>query len=256
MSTHSRYKLVQRNALHYTKSMMSKKKGFGRLVSKYRKERLKENQDQMGEHLGKPREYISMIETGAIFPTYEFCDKLAALFRLEDGERKEFYAAAAGERLINWKANTNFYKEVGEPRIIFEHNFEEMTRTTEEDDIIAIPIFDYPDKKIAPPFEDHNPGKFIKLSNMFTSNNYYALFYRETYSTNELNFRAGDLIFIDPLFDRINSGDIVLVKIYDEVVFRRYSILQIEEEFKIQFLPFPTAGQPYFDIKEDILVTL
>lgn len=225
--------------------MNEKRRSFGELLIYYRKTRLKANQEELADRISMTREYISLMERGQKPPAFQICEKLATIFLLDDTERQEFYAAAALERLL--ESDKDFYKVLGAPQL----------HTKENEDAIAIkggtkiPIFSYPKTRLIPPYEDKKPKQHILLSNVFASERYYGLFYKDTYSTNEISLKTGDLVIIDPLFERLKTGDNVLVKLFDEVVIRQYSILQIDNRFEIQFLPFPPASTNSFDFNKD-----
>ena len=69
------------------------------------------------------------------------------------------------------------------------------------------------------------------------------MLFKDSYTTNEIPFRIGDILIIDPLFEMLQKDDWVIVKINNEVSIKRYYLYQTEETFKAQFLPTPPAEE-------------
>jgi transcriptional regulator with XRE-family HTH domain len=221
-------------------------KRFGTLVANYRKNRLGISQEQLAIKIKSNREYIASYEGGLRSPSFDMCMHLSNIFKLTEKERGDFLRAAVESKVKQSKNNEPFFSAVGKPSLVFN------SKSNEEDTIKNIPIFNYPKKRIAPPFLDIIPESNFVISDITISDNCYAVLFKESFSTNENPFRIGDMLIIDPVFEMLQNGDWVLVEVHNEVSIKRYSLFQTEETFNVQFLPAPPAtALDFFDFNKD-----
>jgi transcriptional regulator with XRE-family HTH domain len=229
----------------YLNTIMENK--FGKLLKFYR-ERTNKTLYFVAEKIKKTKSYLSQVESGRAFPPgYEICAKLVKLFKLTDNEKLEFMAAAVTGR--QQERDKPFYDELGA------QYFEKLTKRsliTELKGNTIIPVFEYPKKKIVPPYNEMETISHINISEIISSNGYYGIFYNKEAHTESVGFSSQDLLIIDPLQELTQDGDIVLVRINNKVVVRKIDILKTSDSAFIQFTPHLAEAMDLFDLKKDI----
>jgi transcriptional regulator with XRE-family HTH domain len=222
------------------------KKTFGQLIKKYRKN-LRYSQEDVAKLLSLSRTTIADFERAAVKPpAFPLCEKLAFILNINEIEKQDFFHIAAIERLLpNDKNDKPFYSYL----------LGQEPSSTDIDTLNKnkIPIVEYPKEKITPPYANLTPTGYVSIEQAIATERFYGLYYKEeTLVSDKTEFTDGDLIIIDPLFERLKSGSFVLVNIFGNVVIRQYEVLSIHDEVFFQFVPYPpTAEQPFFDPSVD-----
>lgn len=219
---------------------------FGKLLKFYR-ERLNKKLYWVAQKLKKTKSYLSQIESGRTFPPgYDICIKLAKLFELNENETLEFLAAAVIGR--QQEKDKPFYDYIG-PQY-----FEKLTNRSLVSELKGrgiVPVFEYPKKKITPPYSEKEIISHINISEIVNSKSYYGIFYKKEAHTESIGFSNNDLLIIDPIQDNLEQGDVVLVKIQNKVVIRKSDILKTSESTFVQFTPHLVESMDLFDLKKD-----
>ena len=83
---------------------------FSELLQKYH-ERSRLNKTELAKLLDKHITYILQLEKGKRPPPFILCKKMVDIFKLNEDEKRDFYAAAICERTED--SDKLFFKEIG-----------------------------------------------------------------------------------------------------------------------------------------------
>ena len=126
----------------------------------------------------------------------------------------------------------------------------------------TIPLLTLPTERVTPPYPSPLIMNQITISEIINQD-YYAIFYPGQYSE-EIGFKTKDILIIDPCYDRITSGELVLVRCETTIDIKRYFALQTPQNPLIQFKPetpnqttlFSADDHPSFSIFGKVVFSL
>lgn len=207
---------------------------FGKLLHQFRA-RKNRSIAWIAEVIKGSSSLVSFIEAGKRSPFgFEECSRLADRLEMSEDEKDQFLATAAFEHLSEKDLPFYHYFGISDFSILIKNR---KNRN--------IPIFEYPKQQVLPPYKNILPISFLN-DKLPLEKPYFGVIYNEPEEL-DLDFKKGDILILDPQFKTLNSGDFVLVKIGNRVIFRRYKEIGSGADAFCQFLPtVPTEEEQIF----------
>ena len=221
---------------------------FGKILRNYRLS-VGVKSTHVAETLEVSRAYITTIENSKQpAPTFEKCESLIKLLKLNEKEKLDLYIAAFESRAS--ADTTLFLEEI--KRLMTKSKHATHQRLLYNEDIhndnleISIPLIEPPTQKEMPPYDKCHIIKYISLSEV-ESSHYYAIYAKLASNNDYFAYTDKDILLIDPIYQSLSPGDLIYVKVGRKAQIQEYRLLQTEHQLFIQFIPYCNKDNLIFD---------